>query len=141
MLLRLKGRGAGAMEAALSRNGDAAYLVREIGGTEVDLLYRAKNILIAKSVCVTNFSDNSRYRAHGGGRRMIGEFCSDPANLTCKYTECSECTTSLLKRKEKFLQFKMRNCLCPAALRLQPSRSNKYGPLISILRKYILLSQ
>ena len=43
--------------------------------------------------------------------------------------------------KKKFLQFKTRNCLCRAALRLQPSRSNKYGPLISILRKYILLSQ
>ena len=90
------------MEAALSRNGDAAYLVREIGGTEVDLLYRAKNILISQSACFTNFSYNSRYRAHGAGQRTIGEFCSDPANLTCKYMECSECTTSLLKKKSCF---------------------------------------
>ena len=100
------GRGGGAREteAALSRKGDAAYLVRDIGGTEVDLVYRATIILIAKqqNLPLSNFTDNSRYRAHDAGRRMIGEFCSDPANMTCKYSECTGCTTSLRRKKNCF---------------------------------------
>ena len=86
---------------ALSRNGDAAYLVREIGGAEVDLVYRATSIFIAKAKHHL-FTDNCRYRAHGAGQRMIGEFCSDPASMTCKYSECIGCTTSLLEQKSFF---------------------------------------